>query len=245
MRSALAAVVTTVLLAAGCADDGPSVNYPDRIPSPSQSAEPRVEKVRWKVSDPVYAAYLGAYSQEDAEEVWNLALGLVKKWHIKPKLLQARHYFPEEFRPVSKYMAPKLAKQWRSDVRRAIRGLDRGGGSIDYVALQHVFALVVWNLPTPKDGNWRSPMVGEATIEGSVLPAVEALHVNMKIGASFRIDRGNDDTLQPYSTDLNLYYRQNDEGEWKLDVYAGKYKLGFEVPDDKKKKKKTDATSAG
>ena len=45
------------------------------------------------------------------------------------------------------------------------------------------------------------------------------------------------DALQPYATDLNLYYRQDDEGEWRLDVYTGQYKLGFEEPDESEKKK--------
>ena len=244
MRSALAALVTTVIFAAGCADDGPSVNYPDQIPSPSQSETPRPEKLHWKVSEPVIAPYLGVYGEDDAEEVWSLAVEMVKKWHLKPNLLQARRYFPREFMGVRKYMAEELAKQWRSDVRHAIRGIDRGGAYIDYPALQHVFSLMVWNLPTPPDGAWRTPMVSKPTIEGVVLPAVEALHVNMKISAYFRIDRGNDDALQPYATDMNLYYRQDDEGEWRLDVYTGKYKLGFEEPDESDKKKKKASESA-
>jgi len=244
MRSALAALVTAVMLTAGCADDGPSVTYPDRVPSPSQTAEQRPEKLHWTVSEPVIAGYLGAYSLEDAEEVWNLAVELVKKWNLNPRLLQTRRYQPKEFMPVTKYMASDLAKQWRSDVRRAIRGVDRGGASIDYLALRNVFSLVVWNLPTPQDGAWRTPMVSKPTIEsGAVLPAVEALRVDMKVSAFFRIDRGNDDTLQPYNTALRLYYRQDDEGEWKLDVYAGKWKLGFEVPDESKKKKKKSTES--
>jgi hypothetical protein len=245
MRSALVALVATVLFSAGCADDGPSVNYPERVPSPSQSTQPKTEKLHWKVSEPAIAPYLGAYSSEDAQEVWDLAVELVKKWHIKPKLLQARRYFPREFKGVTKYMADKLAKQWRSDVRDAIRGLDRGGPNINFPALQHVFSLVVWNLPTPTDGAWRTPMVSKPELEGAVLPAVEALHVDMKISAFFRIDRGNDDALQPYNTDLDLYYRQNDEGEWKLDVYSGKYKLGFEVPDESHKKKDTESPGDG
>jgi len=238
MRSALAALLTTVMLTAGCSDDGPSVDYPDRPPSASESASPEPERLHWKVSEPVIAGYLGLYSTDDAEDVWNLAVEMVKKWHINPKLLQARRYLPKEFRGVTKYMAEELAKTWRSDVRRAIRGIDRGGVYIDYVALRNVFSLVVFNLPTPQDGAWRTPMVSKPTIEGAVLPAVEALRVDMKISAFFRVDRGVDDALQPYTTVMHLYYRLNDDDEWKLDVYAGKWKLHPEIPDEPKKKKK-------
>ena len=238
MRSALAALLTTAMLAAGCSDDGPSVTYPDRPPPASESTSAKPERLRWEVTEPVIADYLGLYSEEDAEEVWDLALELVEKWHINPRLLQARRYLPKEFRPVSKYMTEDRAKTFRNDVRRAVRGIDRGGVYIDYVALRNVFSLVVFNLPTPQDGGWRTPMVAEPTITGAVLPAVEALRVDMRITAYFRVDRGVDDALLPYATMLHLYYRQNEDDEWKLDVYSGKWKLSPEIPDEGKKKKK-------
>ena len=82
-----------------------------------------------------------------------------------------------------------------------------------------------------------------------MLPAIDALRVSLQVTANFRIDRGNEDALQPYSTVLQLYYRlheseegEEDAGEWLLDVYTGKWKLGQEIPDKpKKKKKKPDA----
>lgn len=246
MRSALAALVTTVMLAAGCADEGPSVAYPDGPGTTSESAKPVPARLHWKVEDPVYASYLGIYDQEDAEEVWDLAVALVKKWHINPRLLQTRHYLPRELYPVAKLMAPKLARQWRSDVRRAIRSIDRGGPPTDPVPLFNIFSLVVWNLPTPVDGAWRNPMVSRPTIEGAVLPAIEALRVDMKVTANFRVDRGTEDALQPYSTVLHLYYRlhedenaeDGEDAEWLLDVYSGKWKLGQEILDKPKKKKR-------
>jgi hypothetical protein len=247
MRSALAALVTTVLLTAGCADTGPSVTYPDRAPSATDSASPRPKKLHWKVSEPIIEDYLGAYTQEDAEEVWNLAVDLVKKWHLNLKLLQARRYLPKEFFPVAKLMTPERAGIWRKDVRNAIRGLDLGGEDLDYIAMRNVTSLVVWNLPTPQAGNWATPMVVKPTIEGGVLPAIDGLRVGMHVTARFRVDRGVVDGAIPYSTQLQFYYRQSedpeDEGRWLLDVYAGKYKLGEEVPDQPKKKKKRPSES--
>jgi len=249
MRSALAALVTTVMLAAGCSDEGPSVAYPDGPGTTSESARPAPAKLKWKVEEPVFAPYLGIYTEEDAEVVWDQAVELVKKWHINPRLLQTRHYLPRELNPVAKFMAPELARQWRSDVRRAIRSIDRGGPPTDPVPMFNVFSLVVWNLPTPVDGAWRNPMVSKPTLAGAVLPAVEALRVDITVTANFRVDRGTEDALQPYSTVLRLYYRlqededaeEDDEGEWLLEVYTGNWKLGQEILDKpKKKKKKTD-----
>jgi hypothetical protein len=242
MRSALAALVTAVLLTAGCSDDGPSVNYPDQPLTPSETETTRPARLHWKVAEPVIESYLGVYSQEDAEEVWNLAINLVKKWHLNPKLLQARHYRPREFLPVANYMTPERASMWRKDVRNAIRGVDLGGEDIDYVALRNVFSLVVWNLPAPQAGNWSDPMVVKPTIEGGVLPAIDGLRVAIKVTARFRIDRGVVDGAIPYSTSLQFYYRQpedseDSEDEWALDVYSGKWKLGDEVADRPKKKR--------
>lgn len=243
MRSALAALVTTVMLAAGCSDDGPSVAYPDGPGTTSESARPAPAKLKWKVEEPVFAPYLGVYTEEDAEVVWDKAVELVKKWHINPRLLQTRRYLPRELNPVAKFMAPKLARQWRSDVRRAIRSVDRGGPPTDPVPMFNVFSLVVWNLPTPVDGAWRNPMVSKPTIAGAVLPAIDGLRVDINVTANFRVDRGTQDALQPYSTALRLYYRvhdedDDDEGEWLLDVYSGKWKLGQEILEKPKKKKK-------
>jgi hypothetical protein len=239
MRSALAALVTTVMLTAGCSDEGPSVAYPDQPPSASETATTHPARLRWKVAAPVIESYLGVYTQEDAEEVWNLAVELVKKWHLNLKLLQARHYLPREFLPVAKYMTPERASMWRKDVRNAIRGVDLGGEDIDYVASRNVFSLVVWNLPPPQSGNWADPMVVKPTIEGAVLPAIDGLRVAIKVTARFRVDRGVVDGAIPYSTTLQFYYRQpeDSEGEWLLDVYAGKWKLAEEVPDTPKKKR--------
>jgi hypothetical protein len=238
MRSALAALVTAVLLTAGCSDNGPSVDYPDQPSTPSDTAAPRPARLHWKVAEPVIESYLGAYTQEDAEEVWNLAVDLVKKWHLNLKLLEARRYRPREFFPVARYMTPERASVWRKDVRNAIRGIDLGGEDIDYLALRNVTALVVWNLPPPKDGNWSDPIVAKPTIEGAVLPAIDGLRVAIKVTARFRIDRGVVDGAIPYSTTLQFYYRQPEgsEGDWLLDVYSGKYKLGEEVPDRPAKK---------
>jgi hypothetical protein len=248
MRSALAALVTTVMLAAGCSDEGPSVTYPDGPGTTSESAKPVPARLHWDVTEPVIASYLGIYTTEDAEEVWDLAVDLVKKWHINPQLLQTRRYLPRELYPVARNMAPKLARQWRSDVRRAIRGIDRGGASIDHVSLFNIFSLVVWNLPTPADGAWRNPMVSEPTIEGAVLPAVEGLRVDINVTANFRVDRGTEDALQPYSTVLRLYYRLHEDEdaddpedtEWLLEIYSGRWKIGQEIPDKPKKKKRPD-----
>jgi hypothetical protein len=246
MRSALAAVVTTVLLTAGCSDTGPSVSYPDVPTPPSETAKTGPAKLHWKVSEPEIASYLGSYSQDDADEVWNLAVDLVKKWQINPKLLQARRYQPREFFPVTKFMTPERAATWRKDVRNAIRGIDLGGEDIDYVALRNVFSLVVWNLPPPPDGNWGNPMAVKPTIEGGVLPAIDGLLVAMKVTARFRVDRGVVDGAQPYSSTLQLYFRQpeDSDGTWLLDVYSGKWKLGAEVADLPKKKKKHSTDTA-
>ena len=215
MRSALAALVTTVMLAAGCSDEGPSVTYPEGPGTTSESVSPAPAKLHWKVEEPVFAPYLGIYAEEDAEQVWNQAVELVKKWHINPRLLQTRRYLPRELNPVAKVMAPKLARQWRSDVRRAIRSIDRGGPPTDPVPMFNIFSLVVWNLPTPVDGAWRNPMVSKPTSAGAVLPAIDGLRVSLQVTANFRIDRGNEDALQPYSTVLQLYYRlhESEEGE--------------------------------
>jgi hypothetical protein len=252
MRSALAALVTTVMLAAGCSDEGPSVTYPDGPGQTSEDPTTAPARLHWKVGEPVFAPYLGVYTSEDAEVVWNQAVDLVKKWHINPRLLQTRHYLRRELYPVTRFMAPKLARQWRSDVRRAIQVIDRGGPPTDPVPLFNVFSLVVWNLPTPADGAWRDPMVSKPTIEGAVLPAVEGLRVTMKVTANFRIDRGTQDALQPYSTVLQLYYRvhdddedDEDDGKWLLEVYSGKWKLGQEIPDKPKKKKRRTESPSG
>ena len=238
MRSALAALVTTVMLTAGCSDEGPSVPYPDQVPSSSESATPRPARLHWKVDEPVIESYLGAYTQEDADEVWNLGVDLVKKWHLNLKLLEARRYRPREFFPVARFMTPERADAWRKDVRNAIRGIDLGGEDIDYVALRNVTSLVIWNLPPPQDGNWADPIVVKPTIEGAVLPAIDGLRVAIHVTARFRVDRGVVDGAIPYSTTLQFYYRQpeDSEGKWLLDVYTGKYKLGEEVPDRPRRK---------
>jgi hypothetical protein len=242
MRRALAALVATLMISAGCSDKGPSVPYPDNPGTPSGSATTPPARLHWKVADPVIADYLGLYTQDDADQVWNLAVDLVKKWHLNPRLLQARRYKRREFRPLARLMTEKPAKQWRKDVRLGLRGLDLGGEDIDYIALRNLFALVVFNLPPPKDGNWKTPMVTKPTIEGAVFPAIDGLRVSVSVTARFHVDRGTEDPVIPYTTTLQFYYRQP-KGEWKLDVYTGKWKLGTEIIPKPKKTPKKKGTS--
>jgi len=242
MRSALAALLAIALLTVGCSNDEPQVPLPERSFAPSEPAEPA--KLKWKVSEPVIGHLFGFYSEEDTDGVWKQAVKLIKKWHLNPGLVEARRYLPREFYPVAKFMTREAAKKWRSDVRKAIRGIELGAGHYDARAAAYVYALVVWNSRAPKYAAWREPVVTGAKLTGAINPWQEGLRVDAVVTAKFHVERGFKDGVIPYSTLIQMYFVKKKD-EWLLKIYFGRWTVGDEkIPGEKTKSPKPKRSGA-